>query len=28
VGMGKVKKQSLAPGQAFSKNQSIILELS
>ncbi|KGO92060.1 penicillin-binding protein [Flavobacterium subsaxonicum] len=28
IGMGKVKKQSLKPGQAFSKNQSIILELS
>ncbi|AWH83945.1 penicillin-binding protein [Flavobacterium album] len=28
IGMGKVKKQSLAPGQAITKNQTIILELS
>lgn len=28
IGMGKVKKQSLKPGQAVTKNQTIILELS
>lgn len=28
IGAGKVKKQSLAPGQAINKNQTIILELS
>ena len=28
IGMGKVKKQSLAPGQAIVKDQTIILELS
>jgi cell division protein FtsI (penicillin-binding protein 3) len=28
IGMGKVKKQSLAPGQAITKDQTIILELS
>jgi len=28
IGMGKVKKQSLSPGQAITKNQTIILELS
>lgn len=28
IGMGKVKKQSLKPGQAISKDQTIILELS
>ena len=28
VGIGKVKKQSIAPGAAISKNQTIILELS
>ncbi|RYD83801.1 MAG: PASTA domain-containing protein, partial [Sphingobacteriales bacterium] len=27
VGDGKVKKQSLQPGQAFNKNQVITLEL-
>ncbi len=28
IGMGKVKKQSLAPGQAITRDQTIILELS
>ena len=28
IGIGKVKKQSVAPGQSFNKNQTIILELS
>jgi cell division protein FtsI (penicillin-binding protein 3) len=28
IGMGRVKKQSLTSGQAFNKNQTIIIELS
>ena len=28
IGVGRVKKQSLTSGQAFNKNQTIIIELS
>jgi cell division protein FtsI (penicillin-binding protein 3) len=28
IGIGRVKKQSLTSGQAFNKNQTIIIELS